>query len=118
MVRADQHGHGACVARIDAVPCVGCDDRGLGNDGLGVARHKRDRRIGRDRDDRAEMAMAGIFPARPGGDHQAIACIDLYLRQFHTSKGDGRLRTMSRAAHYVASALSRECSPALAQVIP
>jgi hypothetical protein len=40
------------------------------------------------------VAMAGVLATRPGGNHQAVACIDLYLRQFHTSNGDGGLRTM------------------------
>ena len=29
MIRADQHRHGACVARIDAMPRIGRDERGL-----------------------------------------------------------------------------------------
>ena len=62
--------------------------------GSGIARHKGDGRIGCDRDDGPEVAMTGILAARPGRNHHTIACIDLCLRQFHTSNGEAGLRTM------------------------
>jgi hypothetical protein len=40
------------------------------------------------------MAMTGILAARPSRNYEAIACIDLCLRQFHTSNGEAELRTM------------------------